>query len=183
MDSKSTIYKAIVSIPEFGIKKGDIIVFDRTARNYSIESTGRVLPEYLNLRPGKEIQLVMQFHATGTIVVPNDGCIPKTFPTGMYVIADFYSRQEKYKLVPISQVGKDYQSITLPDSKFKAVKTYYFISSTGTVQMTYLGKDKNADDWRAANNNVFKSKDEATAIKESKLNIYYTQNKKNYLNF
>ena len=152
-----------INIPEFGIKKGDIVALENGV--FSLEMSGKILPPYLKLDESilKE-ELDLRKFPNGTLVVPNPGKLPSKFPGGLYVITDFSVRLKKYTVTSANDKSK---SERLKATDFHVAELYYFIDSRGIVQMTYHGKDRAADHWRSLVDNMFSSKEDAEIYRKN----------------
>lgn len=161
---KEKYFKTIVPMPEFGIKKDDIIIRGETGR-YST-AYGRMLPLYLKLDSCVMLP-IEQHYCAGDIVIPNQDKLSKSYPKGMYVVRQFLPRQLNYELVPFEDRNISYSSsrnartILLKEKDFTKAVTYWFINSSGKFMETYVGKDPDADRWRIKNSNYFHTKEEA----------------------
>ena len=161
-------YDFLIDIPEFKIKKGDVCY--RENGKYLMESSNRELPSYLKMDSN-----VISAHPydrmfeNGTFVIPNGQVLPSKYPSGLYVITDFYVRQNKYAIQSINDNSK---TASVSVKNFKVAEIYFFIDSKGKIQMTYTGKDKDADEWRKISFNMFKKKEDAQKYRDSVISAW-----------
>ena len=157
---KKKYYDFIIDIPEFKIKKGDVCY--RENGSYVMESSGKVLPSYLKMDSSVvSAHPYIREYENGMYVLPNE--LPSRYPGGLYIIDDFHPKDNKYVIKSVNDSSK---ILTLSVSKFKVADVYFFLDSKGKIQMTYTGKDTEADEWRKFNYNMFKTKDDAQRRKD-----------------
>lgn len=160
-------FKAIVAMPEFKIKKGDVILRNNTSGRYmTVDNT--LLPTYLKLDSCVMIPINQQF-GIGDVVIVAESQIPNGFSKGLYKVVDYYPKQEKYVVSALhgdTRTTLKGNEIKVSEKYLKAAEVYYFLDSKGHPQMTYAGKDKEADEWRAVIYNVYKTKEDAQKHKE-----------------
>lgn len=155
-------------MPEFKIKKGDVIIRNNTSGRYTTADGKTMLPTYLKLDSCVMIPINQQF-GIGDVVIVAENEIPKGFSKGLYKVTDYYPKQEKYVVTALhgdTRTTINSNEIKLSEKYLKAADVYYFLDSKGNVQMTYTGKDKEADEWRAVVYNIYKTKDDARKHKE-----------------
>jgi hypothetical protein len=151
----------IISIPALGIKKGDIVY--KEDKVFKFEKNGCEVPSYIKMDATTISEHpYLRKYDNGTLVVPNPGALYSKFPGGLYVITDFLVKENRYVITSVNDKSK---VANVSDKKFKLADIYYFLDSKGRVQMSYTGKDAEADEWRNVSHNMFKSKEDADSYK------------------
>lgn len=166
--NKVKFFKAIIAMPEFSIKKGDVITRDNTSGRYSI-SDGTILPTYLKLDSCVMLPITQTLNI-GDVITVDENRIPKGYSKGLYKVVDYYPKQEKYLVSALhgdTRFTLNGNDIKLSEKYLKKAEVYYFLDSKGIIQMTYTGKDKSADDWRTISYNIYKTKEDAQKHKEA----------------
>lgn len=165
---KFKYFKMIIPMPEYGIKKGDLIGRNDVSGRFIKMTDMTVLPTYLKMDSCVMMPVEMKF-AIGTPVLVADSRLPERYPKDVYTVVDFYPKREAYV---VKSIKGHYKPFEVSGKYLTTVETYFFIDSKGNVQNTYFGRDKGADNWRMASYNYFKTSDEANAKKASIIAAY-----------
>lgn len=97
----------------------------------------------------------------------------------LYTIKSYNYATEKYHIVSIDS----HDECDINILHIVPVQCYWFINSEGKACYTYVGKNSDADNWRAATDNIFTTKDNAinyinevmSGAKPDDINYYFSK--------
>lgn len=158
-NKKNTVKKYILlqNLPFGNLKKGMIFSYDSITKN-AVFSNGQEISPFDVTDKNFVKQAADVPYNIGDTVVYHTRLYKITdinFATGYCNLLAFYANktedQVSYKLLETARV-------------------YWFVNSSGTVSSSYIGKQPDADLWRAKSKNMFETKEECQKYKNIVLN-------------
>jgi hypothetical protein len=156
--------KALVSVPEFNIKKGNIYIIKRDHPLWSMFQDTKIFEHVTDpaktLRIGDFVVMEGRFEYNGR---------PKRVNKSLGIIVSIVPGDGRYIITIHNYDGRNYtyntKSIGRDHTDNKCLRTdirvYWFLNSSGSICHTFEGKDRAADDFRRRAGNMFDSHDEA----------------------